>query len=147
MPLTIQTKGKLIHSKPRSKKEEGRAIFSGYMAAIVLGATSARIKKTVVQIMGANAIPASPNISIARIVAKEAAAAITQHVHTSKLGFLLVGNTPHLRKNEPRSSYGGDDEKPGFRMRLNLQCARLWTNSKPRNYGKQLRFSPRIGPT
>ena len=73
MPLTIQTKGKLIQSKACNKKEEGRAIFSGYIAAIVVGAPSANIKKTVVQIIGANAMPASPHISIARIVAREAA--------------------------------------------------------------------------
>ena len=95
IPLTTQTKGKLIHSKALNKKEEGKAIFSGYMAAIVLGATSARIKKTVVQIIGANAIPASPNISIAKIVAKEAA------VKFAKL--LPINITPSNRSGRLRS--------------------------------------------
>ena len=51
---------------------------SGKAAAMVLGATSAKIKKMKVQITGAQTTPLSPRISIASSVAMDAAEKLTK---------------------------------------------------------------------
>lgn len=76
--FTLHTSGYSSFNKGVKMKEAGKAIFSGYNAASVLGVTSANIRITNVRRAVAIAIPASPHNLSAIMVAIDDANILTK---------------------------------------------------------------------